>query len=176
MERADPMAKNTRSTVLAYLFIILMTGVASSVFAQTTSYNIPAGFGTLTYDETISSGGTCPIGSRTRTQEPISEYLFNIFVYNGQSLSGSIEYIALPDGSYCPPTGYPSTCPLPAVITRWNHILFFTPPSYPPGGSSGASATWTQSQVWTAPMSSAYGCSVAVNKATPTIAESVQGQ
>ena len=53
------------------------------------------GTGTFTYTETISSGGTCPLNQPPTSFAHITQYVFNSFTYNGQSLSGSVTYLSV---------------------------------------------------------------------------------
>lgn len=106
--------------------LVLASCLASGVHAQTTNYSIPAGSGTLTYTETVSSGSSCPLNEPPTAYATITSYTFNNFAYNGQSLSGSITYLSLSgSSSYCPPSGWQG--PIPYPMSTAGIYVFFTP-------------------------------------------------
>jgi len=147
------MGNRTQIVLRVLLFITCVSAPLGVGFAQTTNYSISAGSGTLTYTKTVSTEGTCPVGSPTGPQEAITESLFNDFAYNGQSLTGSIAYVTSPGGTYCPPSGWQGPIPLP--LSGSNYVVFFTPSL-----SGAGSATLDALTVSASPNSSVYGGAV----------------
>jgi RHS repeat-associated protein len=131
--------------------------MVSNTLAQTTNYSITAGSGTLTYSVTVSTSSTCPYGSGNGPQETITQYLFNTFAYNNQSLSGSGTYVSYPyTSSYCPPSGWQGTDPL--VLTGSNYTVFFTPTLT--GTIGPGTATLDAIAVSAIPVTGVYGSTV----------------
>jgi hypothetical protein len=71
--------------------------------------------GSLTYTMETASSGTCPIGSPSGPQEPITSYSYYGFAYGSVTLNGGAAYIVSPGGAYCPPNGPSGTNP--AMLT-----------------------------------------------------------
>jgi len=146
------MAKMSTARLKTRMIALVVFGGAQ--LAQATNYSIPAGSGTLTYTETTSITGTCPISQPPSSNQNITQYLFNNFAYNGTSLSGSIAYISVPtQSSYCPPTGWQG--PVPLIMETTGTYIFFTPSLQ----GSGSATTYAL-LLSASPTSSSYGTSV----------------
>ncbi len=121
---------------IASLMSGVFMAVGSVAVGHATNYSIPAGSGTFTYTETISSGGTCPLNEPPTQFANITQYVFNTFAYNGQSLSGSITYLSVSASSnYCPQSGWQGTS-IPVQISGSGFDVFFTPSLSGPGSAT----------------------------------------
>ncbi|HET9099476.1 MAG TPA: hypothetical protein VFN62_03720, partial [Acidobacteriaceae bacterium] len=142
----------------ALLCLVFFTAAYFSI-AQTAE-KISAGSGTLTYMYAVSYG-SCPqnatyppTGTQTYTQ-----YLFNSFAFNGQSLSGSVVGYSVPNpNSDCPPSGWQG--PIPYPLTGSGSTVYFTPSTSGVGSATVNQGTPTVT-AWPTASAITYGQSLA---------------
>src|SRR5215469_1028796 len=99
----SPALKVRRIASLAFLTSLAMAPL--SVAAQG-NYSTPVGGGTLYWQMSSQTAGSCPVGSPSNPPTTYYAYVYSNFSYTiggvNTSLSGTTTYLSSPGGQYCP--------------------------------------------------------------------------
>jgi len=151
----SPALKVRRIASLAFLTSLAMAPL--SVAAQG-NYSTPVGGGTLYWQMSSQTAGSCPVGSPSNPPTTYYAYVYSNFSYTiggvNTSLSGTTTYLSSPGGQYCPSGGW--TGPNPLDLDGPSYVISFSG-----NGSNGTgNASITSISLTSSANPSTYGSSV----------------
>lgn len=137
--------------------VALLTLMQGNAIAQG-NYSTNVGSGTLSWQFSSQTAGTCHVGSPSGQLEPYTANVYSNFTYsvngNNTSLAGATTYLSTPGGPYCPSNGWTGSSPLP--LDGPYYIIYFTGS----GTSGSGTASMSSVSLGASPNPGTYGSTV----------------